>query len=282
MLRPKTLWLLPILVTGLVAFGPAWRHAPPGVDLALVLAVDVSTSMDVDEQDLQRQGYVEAFRSPMVHQAIGNGMLGRIAVSYVEWAGGHRHRFHRVVVPWTIVESRKSSIAFADRLARTPIHRAGGTSLADAIDFSMAYLSSGDFLAARRVIDISGDGSNNQGRLVTEARDEAVARGVTINGLPIMLKEPERFENATMDAYYRDCVIGGANAFMIPVRERKQFLTETRAKIVREIVGNAAVPGSLVQPMQVRPRTDCDTSESLWDELSPEHHTPMIGAGREL
>jgi Protein of unknown function (DUF1194) len=282
MLCPKTLWLVPILVTELAALGPAWPRAPTNVDLALVLAVDVSTSMDPDEQDLQRQGYVEAFRSSVVHQAVRKGMLGRIAVSYVEWAGGHRHRYQRVVVPWTVLESPKDSIAFADRLARAPIHRAAGTSISEAIDFSVSHLSSGHFLAARRVIDISGDGSNNQGRLVTDARDEAIAHGVTINGLPIMLKEPDRRENATMDAYYRDCVIGGATAFMIPVRERKQFLTETRAKIVREIAGDAAAPGFLVQPVQVRPRADCDTSESLWDDFAPEPHAPVIGFGQEL
>src|SRR5918994_473616 len=99
MLCPKTLWLLPILVTGLVALSPAWPRAATDVDLALVLAVDVSTSMDPDEQDLQRQGYVEAFRSSVVHQAVRKGTLGRIAVSYVEWAGGHRHRYQIVVVP---------------------------------------------------------------------------------------------------------------------------------------------------------------------------------------
>jgi Protein of unknown function (DUF1194) len=282
MLCPKTLWLLPVLATGLLTLAPAWHRASPEVDLALVLIVDVSTSMDPDEQDLQRQGYVEAFRSSVVHQAIRKGMLGRMAVSYVEWAGAQRDRYQSVVVPWIVLENPTDSIAFADRLARAPIHRAAGTSISEAIDFSVSHLSSGHFLAARQVIDISGDGSNNQGRLVTDARDEAIAHGVTINGLPIMLKEPDRRENATMDAYYRDCVIGGASSFMIPVRERKQFLAETRTKIVREIAGDAAAPGSLVQPVQVRPGADCDTSESLWDDFAPESHAPVIGFGQEL
>jgi hypothetical protein len=136
-------------------------------------------------------------------------------------------------------------------------------------------------MALRRVIDISGDGSNNQGRSVTDARDEAVARGVTINGLPIMLKEPERRENATMDAYYRDCVIGGASAFLVPVRERGQFLTQTRTKIVREIAGGGA-PSSLVQPIQSVPLTDCEANESFWDDFAPEPHGPVIGFGQEL
>ncbi|PVE22374.1 hypothetical protein DC522_21585 [Microvirga sp. KLBC 81] len=280
MRHPNMLWPLPVLVTGLLTLTPAWHRAPTEVDLALVLAVDVSPSMDSDEQVLQRQGYVEAFRSPLIHQAIRTGMLGRIAVTYVEWAGAHPH-FQRVVVPWVVLDDPKDSISFADRLAHTPINRAAGTSISQAIDFSMALLSSGHFRAARQVIDISGDGSNNQGRLVTEARDDAIARGVTINGLPILLKTPDRRENAAIDAYYRDCVIGGSGAFIIPVRERKRLLTETRNKIVREIAG-MEMPNSPVQPVREQPRTDCDTSDSLWDELAPEPHPPVTGIGQEL
>ena len=277
---PKAPWLLPALVAGLLAVAPAWQQAPDEVDLALVLAVDISTSMDPAEQSLQRQGYVEAFRSPSVHQAIHSGTLGRIAVIYVEWAGAHPH-IQNVVVPWTVLESPQDSLAFADRLTRAPIRRGAGTSISEAIDFSLALFSFGPFLPARRVIDISGDGSNNQGPLVTESRDRAVARGVTINGLPIMLSRPERREDATLDAYYRDCVIGGSNAFMIPVREPKQFLTETRTKIVNEIAGMPATAG-LVQPAGVSPQTDCDTSESLWDDIIPAPHAPSSTVGHEL
>ncbi len=277
----KVPWLLSVLVTGLLTIAPAWQHAPTDVDLALVLAVDVSTSMDPDEQNLQRQGYVEAFRAPSVHQAIHAGLLGRIAVTYVEWAGAHTPGYQKVIIPWTVLESPKDTIAFADRLARAPTHRVPGTSISKAIEFSLALLSSGDFLATRRVIDISGDGSNNQGGLVTKARDKAVARGVTINGLPIMLKEPDRRENAPMDAYYRDCVIGGSGAFLVPVREREQFLTQTRTKIVREIAGVGA-PSSMVQAVNGAPLTDCDANESFWDDFVPELHAPVIGFGREL
>lgn len=277
----KAPWLLPVLVVGLLPLAGAWRGAPTQVDLALVLAVDVSTSMDPDEQDLQRQGYVEAFRSSLVHDAIRNGMYGQIAVAYVEWAGVHAPRYQSLVVPWTILSGSSDAASFADRLAQTPVHRVAGTSISGAIDFSVALFWSGHVLASRRVIDISGDGSNNQGRLVTDARDEAVARGVTINGLPIMLKEPDRRENAALDAYYRDCVIGGPGAFMIPVRARQQFLTETKAKIVREIAGTIA-PSVPVQPAWALPRTDCDTSESLWDDPTPSPHIPGPSSGREL
>ncbi len=280
MCRPKTSWLLLPLVSGLLSLAPAWHPAPTEVDLALVLAVDVSTSMDADEQALQRQGYVEAFRSALVHQAIRSGMRARIAVTYVEWAGAHPHHQH-VVVPWSVLETPQDAAAFAGQLARAPIHSWGGTSIAEAIDFSMALLWSGDFLATRRVIDISGDGSNNQGRLITDARDEAIARGVIINGLPLMLKMPDRRENAAVDAYYRDCVIGGLGAFMIPVRERQQFLAEIRTKIIREIAGVSA-PDAQVQAVQRSPRTDCDTSESLWDDVEPDPHTLLLGSGRAL
>jgi hypothetical protein len=277
---PKTLLLIPGVIAGLLMLTPAWRRAPIEVDLALVLAVDVSTSMDPDEQDLQRRGYVEAFRSPAVHQAIRTGILGRVAVTYLEWAGAHP-RFQNVVVPWTVLETPADGIVFADRLAHAPIHRVGGTSISEAIELSMALLSSGSFLATRRVIDISGDGSNNEGRLVTEVRDEAIASGITINGLPIILKRPDRRESVLLDAYYRDCVVGGPSAFVIPVRERKQFLTETRAKIVREIAGLAG-PDVQVQFAGRQPRVDCDTSESLWEDFTPEPHAPATSTGREL
>jgi len=277
---PKIPLLILVIVAGLFAFVPAWRRAPIEVDLALVLAVDVSTSMDPEEQDLQRRGYVEAFRSSTVHQAIRSGTLGRIAVTYLEWAGAHP-RFQNVVVPWLLLETPADSIVFADRLARAPIHRVGGTSISEAIELSAALLSSSPFLATRRVIDISGDGLNNQGRLVTEARDEAIARGITINGLPIILKGPDRRESVLLDMYYRDCVIGGPSAFVIPVRERRQFLTETRAKIVREIA-DLAGPNVQVQFAGGQLRADCDTSESLWDDFVPEPRAPATSSGREL
>ena len=269
-----------VLVASLSMLAPAWQRAPPDVDLALILAVDVSPSMDPGEQQLQRQGYVEAFRSTPLHQAIQAGMLGRIAVTYVEWAGA-RPRHQRVVVPWSILETSDDSLTFADRLAHAPIQRASGTSISQAIDFSMALFTLAPVQTARRVIDISGDGSNNQGRLVTEARDEALARGVTINGLPILLLGSNQRESAHVDAYYRDCVIGGAGAFMIPIRDPQQFLRETRAKIIREISAWNA-PDAMAQPAQILSPTDCDTSESIWDDFAPDPHTPVIGLRQSL
>jgi hypothetical protein len=178
--------MLPRFAAGLaIAIGLLWG-APPAraqteVDLALVLAVDISYSMDVEEQALQREGFAEAFRSPLVHDAIRRGMLGRIAVTYVEWAGASDQS---VIVPWTVLDNPEGIMAFAHRIASTPLRRAQRTSIAGAIDFSVRHLEKSGVEAARRVIDVSGDGPNNQGRIVTQARDDAVAKGITINGLP--------------------------------------------------------------------------------------------------
>jgi hypothetical protein len=247
-----------LLTTGLMVLGPWGAHAETEVDLALVLAVDVSLSMEPDEQELQRQGFIEAFRSPDVHQAIQKGMLGRIAVVYLEWAGAG---YQQVVVPWTVIEQPSDSRAFAARLAESSIQRFGYTSISGTIDFSLTQLRQSGVTPERQVIDISGDGANNQGRIVTAARDEAVAQGVTINGLPIMLKRPDGlWDIDSLDLYFRDCVIGGPGAFMIPVREKAQFAEAIRTKVVREITEGPQLQ-SLVQPAQAEARTNCLAGE---------------------
>ncbi|MCB5175148.1 DUF1194 domain-containing protein [Microvirga lenta] len=227
------------------------------VDLALVLAVDVSRSMDPDEQELQRQGFIEAFRSSLVHDAIHNGMLGRIAVTYVEWSGVDDQT---VIVPWTVIGDSEGAIKFADGLSQTPIGRIRRTSISGAIDFSVQLLGEMDVEPMRRVIDISGDGPNSSGRGVVKARDEAVARGITINGLPIMLKRPSGFgDMENLDHYYRDCVIGGQGAFLIPVRERHQFAEAIRTKIIREIAG--LPPQAQIERVQAEAPVDCLAGE---------------------
>lgn len=225
------------------------------VDLALVLAVDVSRSMDVEEQELQREGFLEAFRSPLVHNAIQSGTLGRISVIYMEWSGATQQI---VVVPWTVIGDPEASAEFADRLANAPIARIMSTSISGAIDYSVRLIDESGVEPLRKVIDVSGDGPNNDGRSVTSARDEAIAKGITINGLPIMLKAPTGFGDMEhLDLYFRDCVIGGPGAFIIPVRERQQFAEAIKTKIIREI---AALPGDpLIQKTQAEPRVDCAT-----------------------
>jgi hypothetical protein len=232
-------------------------QAATEVDLALVLAVDISNSMDREEQELQRQGFVEAFRSPAVHDAIAGGALGRVAVVYMEWAANFRRN---VVVPWTVIEGPESAADFASRLDQASIDRGPRTSISGAIDFAAELLRSSGFEAIRQVIDVSGDGANNQGRAVVRARDEALARGITINGLPIMLKRAIGYwDVAELDRYYRDCVIGGAGAFLIPVRERHQFAEAIRTKIIREIAGYG---DPLIMPAQADARMNCTAGES--------------------
>jgi hypothetical protein len=235
-------------------------QAQTEVDLALVLAVDISYSMDPEEQALQREGFAQAFRSPLVHDAIRRGVLGRIAVTYMEWAGATDQR---VVVPWSVLDDPESIMAFADKIASTPLRRAQRTSLSGAIDFGVKLLDESGLEATRRVIDISGDGPNNQGRLVMPARDDAVARGITINGLPIMLRKPGYLDIPDLDAYFKECVIGGQGAFVLPIREREQFPQAIKTKILLEIADRDR-PEGLVQHAQGAPLANCLVGETQW------------------
>src|SRR5829696_1830179 len=159
-----------VLILALLAI-PITAQAETEVDLALVVAVDISFSMDTEEQALQREGFAQAFRSQLVHEAIRGGMLGRIAVTYMEWAGSADQQ---VIIPWTILDNSESLMAFADKIASTPLRRAQRTSISGAIDYSVKLLEESNVLATRQVIDVSGDGPNNQGRVVVQARDDAV------------------------------------------------------------------------------------------------------------
>ena len=245
---------LGLLVLTLEATG----NAEEEVDLSLVLAVDVSGSIEPEEQELQRQGFVEAFRSAAVHRAIREGMLGRIAVVYVEWSG---KATQNVVVPWVVIESAHDATEFAERLARSPMRRLSYTSISGAIDFSLRLLRENRTQALRQVIDISGDGANNDGRPVTQARNEAVSGGITINGLPIMLKRASSsWDTENLDAYFRDCVIGGPGAFIVPVRERDHFAAAIRRKLIREIAGRA-VAQPLVKSTQAQDTANCLAGE---------------------
>jgi len=233
------------------------------VDLELVLAVDVSLSMDLDEQRLQRDGYITAFRDGEVQKAITSGPHGRIAVTYMEWAGPS---VQNVVVPWTIIDGSAAAQALADKLEAQPISRARMTSISQGLVFAAQLFDSSGVKGIRRVIDVSGDGPNNAGPLVTMVRDQVVAQGIAINGLPILLKKPASFfDIADLDVYYRECVIGGAGAFMIPVRERFEFKTATRRKLLLEIAGGdqpaLLIPAQLREPIS---GGDCTVGEQQW------------------
>ena len=258
MLSPPRLMTALMLAGGMLLLNGAAAPAETRVDLALVLAVDVSFSMEPDEQDLQRHGFAEAFQSPEVHQAIRQGVLGRIAVVYVEWSGAFDQQ---IIVPWTVIEQPADGLAFAERLLQSLLHRMSYTSISGVIDFGVRQLRQSGLRADRQVIDVSGDGANNTGRTVTLARDEALAHGVTINGLPIMLKRPDSlWDIEDLDLYFRDCVIGGPGAFLVPVREKTHFIEAIKAKIIREITDQLQ-PRSLVQPAQADSSTNCLAGE---------------------
>jgi Protein of unknown function (DUF1194) len=237
--------------------------AQTAVDLELVIAVDVSLSMDLDEQRLQREGYVSAFRDPEVHKAITSGPNGRVVVTYIEWAGPPTQQ---VVMPWTPIDGPEAARAFADRLDAAPISRARMTSISAALQFSGRLFDSSGAKGIRRVIDVSGDGSNNAGVPVVPVRDQLVASGIVINGLPIMLKLAVGFfDLADLDRYYSDCVIGGTGAFMIPIKLKSEFQTATRRKLLLEIAGHAPPsPFIRVQAPAPEEQSDCLVGERQW------------------
>jgi Protein of unknown function (DUF1194) len=254
------LWIAVFVAAGL-QLGPAFAQTV--VDLELVIAVDVSLSMDLDEQRLQRDGYVMAFRDPEVHKAIASGPNGRIAVTYVEWAGPPTQQ---VVMPWTVIDGAQAAGAFADRLEVAPISRARMTSISAALQYSGRLFESSGAKGIRRVIDVSGDGPNNAGYPVVPIRDELVAKGIVINGLPIMLKLAQGFfDLAELDLYYADCVIGGTGSFMIPIKQPREFQTATRRKLLLEISGNEQ-PARVVRVQAPPPteRSDCLIGEKQW------------------
>lgn len=240
------------------------RSAEIAVDLELVLAVDVSLSMDLDELQLQRQGYLAAFRHPDVIAAIRSGPLGRIALTYLEWGGVGTGR---MMVPWTLVSDLASAEEFAAVLAGAEIKQLHRTSISDIIDKARQLFDKNGFSGGRRVIDISGDGPNNHGPLVTAARDAATRAGITINGLPILLKAGERpswFDTGLLDSYYEDCVIGGQGAFIVSVRKRSEFVAAIRRKLILEIA-QARTRIIRAQMRMSAPRSDCLIGEKLWN-----------------
>lgn len=240
---------------------PLKAQASSEVDIALVLAVDISFSMDLEELALQRQGYVEALRSPEVHKAIANGATGRIAVTFFEWAGNDV-QFH--LVPWTVIDSPATALAFAAELEKQPTRRGRRTSVSGAIDHGVKLLDEMPGRALRRVMDISGDGPNNSGRPVNLARDEAVGKGISINGLPIMVKPAGYFDIPDLDLYYEDCVIGGQGAFVISITDKAQFIQTIKTKLVMEISDAPAEPARLIIPAQARkPRISCMAGEEM-------------------
>jgi len=254
-------------IAALAAPHPRFADRSPNavpVDVELVLAVDISYSMDPEEQALQREGYIQALTSREFLSALREGGNGKIAVTYFEWAGANDQR---VVVPWRVIDGPESADSFAAEIANAPYRRASRTSISGAIQFGRALFENSGYRGLRRVIDVSGDGANNAGPLVAITRDETIATGITINGLPIMLKRNNfgYVDAEELDVYYEDCVIGGTGAFVIPIRDRTEFIKATKTKLILEIAG--LQPDVRVVPASAqKPRVSCTIGEKVWRE----------------
>ena len=233
------------------------------VDVELVLAVDVSLSMSPAELEIQRRGYAAALTDATVLQAIADGAHGRIAITYLEWAGTASHH---VVVPWTAIANAEDAARVAAQLTAAIPNSARRTSISAALEFAGDLLAESGFRGMKRVVDISGDGPNNQGPPVEAARDALISQGITINGLPLMTTGGtiSPYDVANLDKYYEDCVIGGPGAFMVPVNDWTQFPEAIRRKLVLELA-DALPAGALpVIKAAAEPRSDCMIGEKTW------------------
>lgn len=224
------------------------------VDAAIVLAVDISTSIDAEELEIQRAGYAAALRHPDLARAIAAGRRGRIALSYFEWSGRVRDRS---LVDWQVIDSPTTAYAFAARIERLPTLPSLGTSIARALDYGLALISRSPHQADKRIIDVSGDGPNNLGGPVRAARDRVLAQGVGINGLPILLRPSSTLPD--LARYYEDCVIGGEGAFLLAVHGTAELVPAIRRKLILEISG-VRHRTSLVQAAAHEP-ADCLVGE---------------------
>ena len=225
------------------------------VDVELVLAVDVSGSMDIEEAEVQRAGYVDALRHPDFINAVLEGLNGRIAITYFEWAGTIRDSSH---IPWQVISGAEDAGAFAALLEARPIATRRGTSISGAIAYGARLFEENAYSGMRRVIDVSGDGPNNFGAPVTPARDAATALGIIINGLAIMIRPSAAY--GSLDDYYSNCVIGGPGAFVLPVQEPEDFAIAIRRKLILEVSGTEP-PARVIRT--AGPAFDCMVGERL-------------------
>lgn len=244
------------------------------VDVELFLAVDVSRSMTPRELEIQRRGYAEALTSDEVLAAIARGALGRIALTYVEWSGAGDQR---IVAPWAMIETREDAEAFAGQITAHFDDAMRRTSISGAISYAADAFDDNGFQSWRRVIDVSGDGPNNDGRPVTWARKAALEKGLIINGLPLMTKEGmgAQWQLDDLDDYYRACVIGGPASFVIPVRSWEAFPAAVRLKLVQELANIPPhVTRATFHTMPETPSYDCLIGEKIWDRYFRDWGTP--------
>jgi hypothetical protein len=210
--------------------------APQQVDLKLVLAVDVSGSIDSEEFQLERDGTADAFADPEVLKAIQGGSLGKIAVAMLDFSSP---QFDKVIIDWTIIKDKASAMAFAENVRNAPRTPGRRTSVSSALELGSLLLESSekDIVATRRVIDVTGDGPNNDGNSMTEAHDKTIAQGVIVNGLPVM-DEMANGYFPELDKYYAGCVTGGRGAFVVVVHSYKDYSAAMRHKLILEISQN--------------------------------------------
>ena len=245
---------LACLIALLLFAAPAAAQERKAVDLALALAIDISGSIDPEEAQLQRKGYVQAFRDPAIVKAILGGPNGRIAVSYFEWSDSW---LQKLLIDWALLDSEQAIASFAARLADAQISIARRTSISGAIRYAIPLFARAPYDADRKVLDVSGDGSNNDGMLVTDMRHEALKERIVINGLPIMNDRPNPFgfpNEADLDKYYLACVTGGPRSFVEVARNFEDFPRAVRKKLLQEVANLAPDWG---------PRSDIDVGGDL-------------------
>lgn len=283
LLTNEVIAVIALLGTAL-SFG-APLAAAEAVDLELVLAVDISRSISTEEAELQRQGYITALADPLVIKAVTSGDYGRIALTYVEWAG---FDYYRTVVGWSVIDGHDSAVDFVTQLVVAPIVSAQRTSISAAIENSVLLFDANDFQGVRRIIDISGDGANNYGRPVIEARNLAVAAGITVNGLPILRDwrgEAAAMEDSNLDSvsdldlYYQFCVIGGPGAFIIAAKDFNTFADAINRKLVLEIAG--ALPTSDFASRRLHGRDRSGERSSAVLQLVAEREIPPCDIGEQ-
>ena len=247
------------LLVALILSATPLRAQPILVDLELAFMVDVSRSVSYHELEIQRRGYAAALRSDALADAVGSGAMGRIAITYVEWAGSQRE-----IVPWTLIESREDLHAFADALTVTFNPTMRRTSISEALAYATAAINSNDYDGIRRVIDVSGDGPNNQ--------------GIVINGLPLLTQDGlwSLWSIDDLDVYYRDCVIGGPGAFVVPVLGWEDFADAVLQKLVMEVFIGSIPPAEQIIPVQYNEGNsyDCLIGEKMWAQRSQDWNMP--------
>jgi hypothetical protein len=245
------------------SIGPVRAQTNEVVDVELVFAVDISRSISMEELAIQRDGYAAALTDPSVLEAIADGLHQKIAITYVEWSGV---RGQRTIVPWTVIAKPADAVAIANFL-RSEIPASGmRTSISSAIDHTSGLFEGNGISGMKRVIDISGDGPNNQGGPVLDARDAAIAKGIIINGLPLLTNSGpfSEYDLPNLDEYYANCVIGGPGSFMVPVTSWEQFPAAVRRKLILELADGSRSERLPVVLAAGETGYDCLIGEKMW------------------